>query len=181
MGTREYEPIARRHRVPIVVSGFEPVDILDGVLRVVRQLEAGHGQVEIAYARVVRPEGNAPALKLIGEVFEVCDRKWRGIGNVPRSGYRLRDDLRAYDAERIYEVDTIEARESSECISGQVLKGLKKPRDCPAFGSSCTPESPLGATMVSAEGACAAYFAYGRHLQPRAGRALPLAPGGGAV
>jgi hydrogenase expression/formation protein HypD len=180
MGTCEYEPIAREHRVPIVVSGFEPVDILDGVLRVVRQLEAGRGEVEIAYARVVRPEGNGPARKLIDQVFEVCDRKWRGIGNVPRSGYRLRDELRAHDAERIFEVESIETRESPECISGQVLKGLKKPRDCPAFGKSCTPESPLGATMVSSEGACAAYFAYGRHLQPLAGRALPLAPGGAA-
>jgi hydrogenase expression/formation protein HypD len=173
MGTREYEPLARRHAVPIVVTGFEPVDLLDGVLRVVRQLEAGRAEVENAYARVVRPEGNAPAQKLIADVFEVCDRKWRGIGPVAASGYKLRPAFRAHDAELIFAVDAIETQESPVCISGQVLKGLKKPRDCPAFGNACTPDSPLGATMVSAEGACAAYFAYGRHL-PATRRDLPL-------
>jgi hydrogenase expression/formation protein HypD len=166
MGTREYEPIAQRFRVPIAVTGFEPVDLLDGVLRAVRQLEEGRAEVEIAYARVVRREGNPAARHLLDDVFEVCDRKWRGIGTIPKSGYKLRHELRAHDAERIFEVEAIETQESPDCISGQVLKGLKKPSDCPAFGKACTPDNPLGATMVSAEGACAAYFAYGRHLKP---------------
>jgi hydrogenase expression/formation protein HypD len=174
MGTSEYEPISTRFDVPIVITGFEPVDILDGVLRVVRRLEAEYAGVEIAYGRAVRPAGNAQARRLLEEVFEVCDRKWRGIGTIPKSGYKLRHELAEHDAERIYEVDAIETHESAECISGQVLKGLKKPKDCPAFGKACTPETPLGATMVSQEGACAAYFAYGRHLDvgPRA----PLPP-----
>jgi hydrogenase expression/formation protein HypD len=164
MGTREYEPLARRFRVPFVVSGFEPVDILGAVLRVVQRLEAGEHGVEIDYARAVRPEGNAAARALIDDVFEVCDRQWRGIGNIPKSGWRLRSELAAFDAERAYDVETIETREPAACISGQILKGVKKPCDCPELGRACTPESPLGATMVSSEGACAAYFAYGRHL-----------------
>jgi hydrogenase expression/formation protein HypD len=182
MGTDEYEPIARRFRVPMAVTGFEPVDLLDGVLRVVRQLEAGRAEVEIAYARAVRSEGNRPARALIDRVFEVCDRKWRGIGSIPKSGYRLRHELRAYDAERIFEVDAIETREPLDCISGQILKGLKKPGDCPAFGKACTPDTPLGATMVSSEGACAAYFAYGRHLVPaRRAPSPPAGPAGSEV
>jgi hydrogenase expression/formation protein HypD len=168
MGTREYEPIARRYRVPIVITGFEPVDLLEGVLRTVQQLEAGRAEVENAYARVVRPEGNVASRKLIDDVFEVCDRKWRGVGSIPKSGYKLRYEYRGFDAERLFEVDDIETNESSLCISGQVLKGLKKPHDCPAFGKECTPQTPLGATMVSAEGACAAYHAYGRHLEAQA-------------
>ncbi len=174
MGTREYEPLAERFGVPIAVTGFEPVDILDGVLRAVRQLEEGRAEVEIAYGRVVRREGNAHARKLVDDVFEVCDRKWRGIGPVAKSGYKLRDELRAHDAERLFEVADIETHESPDCISGQVLKGLKKPSDCPAFGKACTPDMPLGATMVSSEGACAAYYAYGRHLQPAPRRSLAL-------
>jgi hydrogenase expression/formation protein HypD len=165
MGLGEYEPIARRYQVPVVVTGFEPIDLLDGVLRAVRQLEAGQAEVENAYARVVRPEGSPPGRRLIDNVFEVCDRKWRGVGLIPKSGLKLRYEYRDHDAERLYEVADVETEESPLCISGQVLKGLKKPHDCPAFGKECTPLSPLGATMVSAEGACAAYYAYGRHLE----------------
>jgi hydrogenase expression/formation protein HypD len=165
MGLGEYEPIARRYRVPIVVTGFEPLDLLEGVLRTVRQLEAGRAEVENQYGRAVRPEGNPASRRLIEDVFEVCDRKWRGVGLIPKSGFKLRYEYREHDAERIFEVDDIETQESGLCISGQVLKGLKKPHDCPAFGKQCTPQTPLGATMVSAEGACAAYFAYGRHLE----------------
>jgi hydrogenase expression/formation protein HypD len=166
MGTSEYEPIAKRYHVPIVISGFEPLDLLDGVLRTVRQLEEGRGEVENAYARTVRPEGNPATRRLVEDVFQVCDRKWRGVGMIPASGFALRDEYRDHDAERIFEVGGIETQESSVCISGQVLKGLKKPHDCPAFGKQCTPQTPLGATMVSSEGACAAYHAYGRHLEP---------------
>jgi hydrogenase expression/formation protein HypD len=166
MGCHEYEPIARRYRVPIVVTGFEPIDMLEGVLRTVRQLEAGRYEVENQYGRVVRAEGNPQSKELIDEVFEVCDRKWRGVGLIPKSGFKLRYEYRAHDAERLFEVDDIETQESSLCISGQILKGLKKPHECPAFGKQCTPQTPLGATMVSGEGACAAYFAYGRHLRP---------------
>ena len=165
MGMSEYEPIAARHKVPIVVSGFEPLDLLEGVLRTVMQLEEGRGEVENQYGRAVRPEGNPRSRDLIGEVFEVCDRKWRGIGMIPKSGLRLTPEYRGYDAERIFDVEAIETQESSLCISGQILKGLKKPHDCPAFGRECTPLTPLGATMVSSEGACAAYHAYGRHLE----------------
>jgi hydrogenase expression/formation protein HypD len=165
MGTGEYEPIARDYRVPIVVTGFEPLDLLEGVLRTVAQLEAGRAEVENQYGRAVRSEGNPQSKKLIDDVFEVCDRKWRGIGLVPSSGFRLRAEYRDHDAERLFEVDTIETQESTVCISGEILKGQKKPHDCPAFGKQCTPQSPLGATMVSSEGACAAYYSYGRHLE----------------
>jgi hydrogenase expression/formation protein HypD len=165
MGTDEYEPIARGYHVPIVITGFEPIDMLEGVLRTVRQLEAGTAAVENQYGRAVRPEGNPQARKLIDEVFEVCDRKWRGVGLIPESGYRLREEFRDHDAERLFAVEDIATEESTVCISGQILRGLKKPHECPAFGKQCTPQAPLGATMVSAEGACAAYYAYGRHLE----------------
>jgi hydrogenase expression/formation protein HypD len=165
MGLAEYEPIARRYKVPIVITGFEPLDLLEGVLRTVRQLEAGRAEVENQYGRAVRREGNLQSNRLIEDVFEVCDRKWRGVGIIPRSGYKLRHEYRDLDAERRFEVDDIETQESPACISGQVLMGLRKPHDCPAFGKECTPETPLGATMVSAEGACAAYYAHGRHLE----------------
>lgn len=170
VGYGEYEPIARRFGVPIVVTGFEPLDLLEGVLRTVRQLEEGRAEVENQYARAVRPEGNPASKALIEDVFEVCDRKWRGIGMIPGSGYRLRPEYGDLDAERRFAVDAIETQESPVCLSGEILKGLKKPHDCPAFGRSCTPQNPLGATMVSSEGACAAYFAYGRHLEA----ALPV-------
>jgi hydrogenase expression/formation protein HypD len=165
MGCGEYGPIAEQYRVPIVITGFEPLDLLEGVLRTLRQLEEGRAEVENAYGRAVRPEGNPASRRLIDDVFEVCDRKWRGVGLIPASGYRLRYEYRMHDAERRFEVDDIETQESPICISGQILKGRKKPHDCPAFGTSCTPRTPLGATMVSSEGACAAYFAYGRHLE----------------
>ncbi len=165
MGYREYEPIAARFKVPIVISGFEPLDLLQGTLAAVRQLEAGRAEVENQYSRVVHREGNRVAQQLVNQVFEVCDRKWRGVGSIPKSGYKLRWEYREHDAERIFDVKEIDTQEPSECISGLVLKGIKKPHHCPAFGKHCTPEHPLGATMVSAEGACAAYYAYGRHLQ----------------
>jgi hydrogenase expression/formation protein HypD len=172
MGTGEYEPIARHYNVPIVVTGFEPVDMLAGILGCVRQLEEGRAELENAYGRAVRREGNPASRQLIDEVFEVCDRKWRGVGSIPKSGYKLRWEYREHDAERRFEVEDIETLESPVCISGQVLRGLKKPRDCPAFGKACTPDTPLGATMVSAEGACAAYYAYGRHIDTRQERKL---------
>ena len=164
MGYREYEPLAERFRVPIVITGFEPLDILQGVLMTVRQLEAGTCEVQNQYPRVVQREGNRMAQNVVSEVFEVCDRKWRGVGSIPKSGYKLRYEFREHDAERIFETKEIDTKEPEICISGLILKGVKKPHDCPAFGKQCTPEHPLGATMVSAEGACAAYHAYGRHL-----------------
>jgi hydrogenase expression/formation protein HypD len=164
MGYKEYEAICSRYGVPIVVTGFEPADLLEGTLKTVRQLEAGRAEVENQYSRVISRDGNPAARKLIHQVFEVCDRKWRGVGAIPKSGYKLRYEFRAHDAERIFEVGEIDTQESSLCISGQVLKGVRKPHDCPAFGAECTPEHPLGATMVSSEGACAAYYSYRRHL-----------------
>jgi hydrogenase expression/formation protein HypD len=166
MGYREYEPIAARFKVPIVITGFEPLDILQGVLFAVRQLETGTYEVYNQYRRVVQRDGNRAAQQLVNEVFEVCDRKWRGVGSIPKSGYKLRYEFRDHDAERIFDTKEIDTNEPDICISGLVLKGVKKPHDCPAFGKQCTPEHPLGATMVSAEGACAAYYTYGRHLHP---------------
>jgi hydrogenase expression/formation protein HypD len=163
MGYREYEPISARYKVPIVITGFEPADLLDGILKTVRQLESGRTEVENQYSRVLTREGNIAAQKLIYNVFEVCDRKWRGVGSIPKSGYKLRYEYRDYDAERIFEVEKIDTQESALCISGLVLKGVKRPYECSAFGEECTPEHPLGATMVSSEGACAAYHAYRRH------------------
>jgi hydrogenase expression/formation protein HypD len=165
MGYHEYEPIAGRFKVPIVVTGFEPLDILQGVLMAVQQLEAGTHDVQNQYRRVVQRDGNRAAQALVNDVFEVCDRKWRGVGSIPKSGYKLRYEFREHDAERIFDTTEIDTKESEICISGLVLQGVKKPHDCPAFGKQCTPEHPLGATMVSAEGACAAYYAYGRHLE----------------
>jgi len=165
MGYREYEAITRHYRVPVVITGFEPIDLLEGVLKTVAQLERGEARVENQYSRVVGAAGNAAAQQLIWSAFEVCDRKWRGIGTIPKSGLRLRYELHDYDAEKRFDVGALETHEPAECISGQILRGLKKPHDCPAFGNRCTPASPLGATMVSAEGACAAYYAYGRHRE----------------
>jgi len=163
MGFWEYEPLAEKYRIPIVVTGFEPVDLLHGILQCVRQLEAGTCTVGNAYGRSVSRLGNQPAQEVIRRVFAITDRAWRGIGILPRSGYRLREEFAAFDAElRFPEVQAIETRESPLCISGLVLQGRKKPADCPAFGNQCTPQSPLGATMVSSEGACAAYFLYKR-------------------
>ncbi len=168
MGFEEYVPLAKKYRVPIVVTGFEPLDILQGILMAVRQLEAGRAEVENQYARSVRREGNRPAQELMAKVFRVVPRKWRGVGEIPSSGFALRGEFAAYDAETRFGVADYHADEDSECISGQVLRGGKKPRECPAFGGRCTPERPLGATMVSSEGACAAYYTYRRHAE-RAG------------
>ena len=178
MGLHEYRPIAEHYRVPIVVSGFEPVDMLEAVLGVVSMLERGEARVENRYGRSVRDDGNRAAQGLLDDVFEICDRKWRGVGTIPKSGYRLRYEYRAHDAEHRFEVDDIAAHESPDCISGQILRGVKKPHDCPAFGTRCTPDTPLGATMVSSEGACAAYHAYGRRS---AARGLPVIDQPGAM
>ncbi len=159
-GFEDYERVAATYRVPIVITGFEPVDIMEGILLLVRQLEEGRFAVENQYARAVTSGGNPIARGAVEEVFEVCDRKWRGVGEIPRSGLKLRDAYRAHDAEILFDVGRIESREPAICISGEILRGIKKPKDCPAFGKACTPRSPLGATMVSGEGACAAYFAY---------------------
>ena len=162
MGYTEYEPIAQKYRVPIVVTGFEPVDIMQGVYMVVKQLEEGRAEVENQYSRSVRKEGNVPAQEILKEVFTVSPRKWRGVGEIPESGFRLSDPYQEFDAEQRFGVASYTAEEDSECMSGLVLQGLKQPHECPAFGTRCTPESPLGATMVSNEGACAAYYRYRR-------------------
>jgi len=164
MGWDEYTPIAEKYKVPIVITGFEPMDVLIGILHTVKQLEAGTHVVENCYARIVEEGGNLPARKLIQEVFCISDRKWRGIGEIPMSGFRISDKYAAYDAELKFSVSDIKTEEPEACISGVILQGLKKPHECPAFGKECTPQSPLGATMVSSEGACAAYFKYQRIL-----------------
>jgi hydrogenase expression/formation protein HypD len=163
MGCRQYEDLVRDFRVPIVVGGFEPVDLLEAILMLVNQLERGEARLENQYVRSVTRPGNVPAQQMVERVFEVADQKWRGLGVIPQSGLRLRPEFAAHDAERIFGTAEIQVEEPAECISAQVLKGLKKPTDCPAFASRCRPESPLGAPMVSAEGACAAYYRYRRH------------------
>ncbi len=165
MGIEEYKPLAARFKVPIVVTGFEPLDILQGVLMAVTQLEEGRAEVENQYARAVRPEGNRPAQRIVEDIFEVTARKWRGIGEIPGSGLRLREPYRSYDAELKFDVRDLKTEESTECMSGLIMQGLKKPHECPVFGTRCTPEHPLGATMVSSEGACAAYHRYRRMEQ----------------
>jgi len=166
MGYRQYEELCREFRVPFVVAGFEPVDLLEAILMLAGQLEDGRAEVENQYVRSVTREGNVAAQKIMEEVFEVTDRKWRGVGPIPQSGLRLRPEFAAYDAEKIFDVGECHAEEPAECISALVLQGLKKPVDCSVFGGRCTPESPLGAPMVSAEGACAAYYRYRRHTVP---------------
>jgi hydrogenase expression/formation protein HypD len=163
MGCGEYESLVRDFRIPIVVGGFEPVDLLESALMLVRQLEAGETRLENQYVRSVSYAGNADAQQIMQDVFEVADQKWRGIGMIPSSGLRLRDEYAAYDANRVFELEELTVEEPAECISAQVLQGLKKPTDCPAFGMRCTPDNPLGAPMVSSEGACAAYYRYRRH------------------
>ncbi len=162
MGYWEYPPLAEKYRVPMVVTGFEPVDLLRGVLAAVKQLEAGRAEAENAYARAVTLEGNRAAQAVIRRVLEVCDRKWRGIGLLPQSGWGLRPEFAAYDAELRFAVEGIVTQESSLCIAGEILQGHKKPPQCAAYGKQCTPQTPLGAPMVSAEGACAAYYRYHR-------------------
>jgi hydrogenase expression/formation protein HypD len=164
MGYWEYPPLAEKFSVPIVVTGFEPLDLLDGIRRAVLQLESGRHQVENAYSRVVTHDGNRAAQKLLSEVFELTDRAWRGIGTIPQSGWRLNNDYRDYDAELRFHITGIHTEESPLCHAGEVLRGAIKPAECPAFGKQCTPRHPLGATMVSSEGACAAYYNYGRFL-----------------
>jgi hydrogenase expression/formation protein HypD len=165
VGYSEYEPLAARFHVPIVVTGFEPLDILEGVLMVIEQLEHSRADVENQYSRILDRGGNRPAQQLIAKVFEVNNRKWRGVGMIPQSGFQLREEFREFDAECRFSVQAIDTMEPEICISGLILQGIRKPHDCPAFGTECTPQHPLGATMVSAEGACAAYYAYGRHLK----------------
>ena len=166
MGTGQYRPLVERWSVPIVVTGFEPLDVLDGIRRLVLQLETGTTELENAYPRVVRAEGNVPAQEIIEDIFEVCDRHWRGIGEIPLSGWRLSDRYRRYDAETRFGVASVNPPESEACRSGEVLQGLIKPYECEAFGTTCTPRTPLGATMVSSEGACAAYYQYRRLDDP---------------
>ncbi|MCS7044013.1 MAG: hydrogenase formation protein HypD [Bryobacteraceae bacterium] len=161
-GYVDYEPIAREFRVPIVVTGFEPADLMLGLLMCVRQLEQDRAEVENQYARAVRREGNPAARALVREIFEPCDRNWRGIGRIPMSGLRLRREWAEFDAEQRFPLETGQVQESALCISGLVLQGAKRPVECPAFGRECTPDHPLGAPMVSSEGACAAYYRYGR-------------------
>lgn len=165
MGWEEYIPIAEKYHVPIVVTGFEPMDIVEGILLTVRQLEAGEHKVENQYARVVNRAGNLPAQELIKKVFKIINRKWRGIGEIPLSGLGLRPEYEKYDAELIFDLAHVDVMEPEECISGLVMQGLKKPVDCPVFGTICTPQKPLGAPMVSSEGACAAYYSYQRVQQ----------------
>jgi hydrogenase expression/formation protein HypD len=169
MGIEEYYPLVETYKAPVVVTGFEPVDLMQGILMTVRQLEAGEHRLENQYSRMVRPEGNPEARAVIARVFEVVDREWRGIGTIPRSGYEVREAFGAWDASRKFDVRIAHAEENKACIAGQVLKGLKKPHECPMFGKGCTPQTPLGAPMVSSEGACAAYY----HFSNEAMQVLP--------
>ena len=163
MGYSEYEELAQRYRVPFVVTGFEPLDLLEGIRMLLAQLEEGRAEVENQYARSVTREGNEAARRRMREVFEVTDRKWRGIGEIGQSGYRLRVEYADFDAEKRFGVSDTYAEEPAECIAALVLQGIRKPVDCPVFGTRCTPEKPMGAPMVSSEGACAAYYRYRRH------------------
>ncbi|KAA5543710.1 hydrogenase formation protein HypD [Roseiconus nitratireducens] len=168
MGYEEYEPLAEKYHLPIVVTGFEPIDLLEGIYRCVRMLEQGRVGVDNQYARAVRRGGSPSARGLMDDVFQVSDRKWRGIGVIPRSGYRLREEYQRFDAEHRFSVEQLQVRESETCLSGMILQGTRKPSECPAFGRECTPEHPLGATMVSSEGACAAYYHHGRFREATA-------------
>jgi hydrogenase expression/formation protein HypD len=164
MGTEEYYPIAEKYKTPIVITGFEPVDLLQGILMTVQQLEKGEYKVENQYARYVIREGNKMAQETINEVFDVSDRVWRGIGSIPQSGYEVNEDYKHYNARLKFKIDIPLAKENSECISGDIMKGLKKPKQCPNFGTKCKPEHPLGAPMVSSEGSCAAYYHYAQDV-----------------
>jgi hydrogenase expression/formation protein HypD len=165
MGMDEYDPIVEKYNIPIVVTGFEPVDLLQGILMTVQQLERGEARVENQYARVVQREGNKLAQQTIHQVFDVSDRTWRGIGTIPQSGYEVKSQYRAYNAREKFKLDVGDVPENASCISGAIMKGLKKPFQCPNFGTHCKPEHPLGAPMVSSEGACAAYYAYARYQE----------------
>lgn len=165
MGIGEYYPLVEQFNIPMVVTGFEPVDLLQGILMTIQQLEKGEAKVENQYSRVVRAEGNPEAIKVIEKIFQVNDREWRGIGKIPMSGYEVRKEFAAFDANLKFDVNIEVVRESGECIAGQVLKGIKKPHECPQFGKKCKPEMPLGAPMVSSEGACAAYYHFHQTIQ----------------
>jgi hydrogenase expression/formation protein HypD len=171
MGMSQYEPLVARYNVPIVVTGFEPLDVLEGIRRTLLQLEQGRAELENAYPRAVAPEGNPAAQAVVADVFDVCDRPWRGIGMIAQSGWRLSDKYATFDAELRFDVTGIQTEESGECRSGEVLQGLIKPNECEAFGTTCTPRSPLGAPMVSSEGACAAYYQF-RRLETPAGASV---------
>jgi hydrogenase expression/formation protein HypD len=172
MGWTEYEPIAEKYHVPIVVTGFEPLDLLEGILMAIRQLEEGRAVVENQYARAVKREGNLEAQETVFRVFDIGERTWRGIGTIPASGYHLRPEFEKFDAEKRFEVGDIHTQEHPACIAGQILQGTKTPLDCTAYGVLCNPQKPLGAPMVSAEGVCSAYHAAGRGLA--APTAFPL-------
>jgi hydrogenase expression/formation protein HypD len=177
MGYAGYEPLAERYRTPIVVTGFEPLDLLDGILRAVRQLETGTAWVDNSYSRVVTRAGNTRAQETIASVFAVCDRAWRGIGVIPDSGLRLQDDLAEFDAERRFDVAELTADEHPDCIAGLIMQGRALPTACRAYGTACTPRTPLGAPMVSSEGTCAAFFGAGRRPEVELGTA---STGGGS-
>jgi hydrogenase expression/formation protein HypD len=165
MGIHEYQPLVDKYKAPIVVTGFEPVDLLQGILMCVEQLEEGRSELENQYTRVVRPEGNPDAIQVIEQVFEVTHREWRGIGEIPMSGYVVREAFKAFDADVKFDIQIEKVEENKDCIAGEVLKGIKKPHDCPQFGKGCTPQQPLGAPMVSSEGACAAYYHFSRAME----------------
>lgn len=165
MGIDEYYPLVDQFNVPIVITGFEPVDLLQGILMTVQQLEKGEARLENQYARMVRKEGNPNAIETILEVFEITDRMWRGIDVIPQSGYEVKEKYAAFDAKRKFDVDIPEAKEEESCIAGEIMKGIKKPFECPNFGTTCKPENPLGAPMVSSEGACAAYYHFSGMLE----------------
>ena len=165
MGIDEYYPLVEKFNIPMVVTGFEPVDLLQGILMTVQQLENGEAKLENQYSRVVRPKGNPQAINVIHQVFQINDREWRGIGTIPQSGYELKPEFHNYDANIKFDVNIPEAKESEECIAGLILKGIKKPHDCPEFGKKCKPEFPLGAPMVSSEGACAAYYHFHQAME----------------
>jgi hydrogenase expression/formation protein HypD len=165
MGMEEYYPLVDRFKVPVVITGFEPIDLLQGILMTVQQLEKGEYKLENQYARMVREEGNPNAIDTIKKVFAVTDRMWRGIDVIPQSGYEVRENYAAYDAKRKFNVNIPEAKENETCIAGDIMKGIKKPFECPNFGTTCKPEMPLGAPMVSSEGACAAYYHFSGMLE----------------
>jgi len=164
MGMQEYYPLVKKYKIPIVITGFEPLDLVQGIYMAVKQLEEGRNALENQYARVVKEHGNKAAINVIGKVFEVGDREWRGIGEIPNSGYVIREAYRKYDAEAKFGIGNIKVSENSSCIAGEILRGIKKPNQCSQFGKTCTPSNPLGAPMVSSEGACAAYFHFSDNL-----------------
>lgn len=165
MGIHQYYPLVSKHRLPIIVTGFEPVDLLQGVYMCLKQLEEGQAKLENQYARVVQSDGNPKAVEVIERIFKISDREWRGIGVIPQSGYTIREKYKAYDADHKFNIRIKKVEENKSCIAGQVLKGIKKPYDCPEFGKNCTPQNPLGAPMVSSEGACAAYYHFSKAME----------------